>query len=196
MSIDYITLLLVNTIIGLLAGAWFVWRGLDGPNHKPWAAVFAVAGGVLLIVGLHMTLTWPIQDVHTPDKVIHLRFANSAFGEMSVLFGALLAAIALALAKGWDLRPVSVYAFFVGVTAIVLGACTIHCWMTAVPSLTAAGYLLSGAGAVLAAVALWAPRLKAIRLASAALLALSALTWIATAFPGYWKHMEMLSGKV
>ena len=178
MSIDYITLLLVNTIVGLLAGAFFLWKGLDGPNHKPWAALFAAAGLVLLVMGIHMTATWPIQDVRPPDKpdtVMHLRYANLAFGESSVLFGALLLAIALSLAKGWDLRPIAIYAFFVGVTAIVLGASMWRFWLTAAPPLTAAGYISSGAGAVLASFALWLPRVKTLRRTSAALLALSAL---------------------
>jgi len=193
MFIDYITLLLVNTIVGLLAGALFLWKGVDGPNHKPWSAIFAMPGMVLLVMGIHMAATWPVQDVHLPDKVVHLRFANSAFGESSALFGALLLGIALSLAKGWDLRPVALYSFFAGVTAIVLGASMWYFWLTAVPLLTAAGYISAGAGAVLASAALLAPRLKALRCASAALLALSALAWIATAFPGYWKHMESLS---
>jgi hypothetical protein len=47
---------------------------------------------------------------------------------------------------------------------------------------------------VLASIALWAPRIRAIRRASAILLALSALTWMATVVPAYWAHMKMLSG--
>ena len=190
MSIDYITVLLVNTIVGLLAGAMFLWKGLDGPNHKPWAAVFAMAGGVLLVMGIHMAATWPIQDFKLPDKVMHLRYANSAFGEMSILFGALLLGLALSLAKGWDLRPVSVYAFFTGVTAVVLGVCMWWLSLTKMPPVTGAGYILAGLGAMVASVALWRPANKALRRVGAVLLALAALVWLMTVIPAYWAHME------
>jgi putative membrane protein len=86
------------------------------------------------------------------------------------------------------------YAFFVGMTAIVLGASVAHFGLTLMPPLTAVGYISAGAGAVLASIALWAPRIRAIRRASAILLALSALTWMATVVPAYWAHMKMLSG--
>ena len=188
-NIDYITLLLVNSIVGLLAGAAFLWKGLDGPNHRPWAAVFAMSGLVLLVMGVHMAATAPMRDVHLGDKVINLHFANLAFGETSVLFGALLLGVALCLAKGWDLLPMSIYAFFVGVTSIVLGAGIWNHWLTKVPPLAAVGFISAGAGAILTPLALWRPKIKALRRAAAALLALAALAWIATAYPGYWAHL-------
>ena len=113
-------------------------------------------------MGIHMTATWPIQDVHMGDKVIHLRFANCAFGEMSVLFRGAAggdrgvagegvgpsACVRVRLLRRRDgHRPrTSVYYFD----------------LTKLPALTAAGYILSGAARC------WPPwpsgaRLKALR---------------------------------
>jgi putative membrane protein len=207
-GIDYITLLLVNSAIGLLAGAAFLWKGLDGPDHRPWSPLFAMAGLVLLLMGLHMAATWPVKEFLPPAaapsaqasslpvaavKAVNLRFANVAFGKMSVLFGALLLGVGLSMAKGWNLRPVGLYAFVVGVVSIAIGIGIWHLHLTAAPPLTMAGYVLAGAGAVLTPLALLRPQAKTPRRLAAIPLALSAMVWMVSAIPGYWAHLEGFS---
>ena len=60
MFIDYITLMLINMVAGLVLLADFVYRGLDGANPKRWIPGFGLVGAIALVTGLHMTLTWPV----------------------------------------------------------------------------------------------------------------------------------------
>lgn len=59
-------------------------------NTGGWSLAFAVPGLILLVMGLHMSLTWPMAAQGFP-------FDNVIFGEPSVAFGALLLAAALYL---------------------------------------------------------------------------------------------------
>lgn len=183
MFIDYITLLLVNMVAGFALLAGFVYRGQDNPDQKKWVPGFAMTGLVAFVFGAHMTATWPVMGAY-----------NSAFGEMSVLFGVIFLAAALAIAMNWSLMTVAVYAFFAGLAAIVLGVRIIDLHMTKYHHLAGIGYILSGLGGVFAAPSLihlgkhrWYCAL------AAALLALAALIWAITAYPAYWFHMAGFS---
>ena len=92
MFIDYITLMLINMVAGLVLLADFVYRGLDGANLKRWIPGFGLVGAIALATGLHMMWTWPIPGSF-----------NISFGETTVLFGGLYVATAMAIAQGWDL---------------------------------------------------------------------------------------------
>ncbi|MDI6909190.1 DUF981 domain-containing protein [Nocardioides sp.] len=50
---------------------------------EAWAAFFGITGGLLLVTGLHTTLTWPFGDGG-------FEYANIAFGQPAAGFGALL----------------------------------------------------------------------------------------------------------
>lgn len=78
MFIDYITLMLINLVAGLVLLAAYVYFGLDEPNQKRWIPGFGVVGAIALVTGLHMTFTWPV-----------IGSFNIAFGETTVLFGIL-----------------------------------------------------------------------------------------------------------
>jgi len=212
-AIDYITLLLVNTAAGLIAGALFLWRGLGGTeqNSRPWAAVFAAAGLVSLVMGVHMSATWPVKDApipatpavaatadhaavpEQPAKTADLRFANIAFGETCVLFGALMLGLALALAKGWSLLPISIYSAVLGATAVAEAFAIWDIGITAKPWMAAGGFALAGAGALLVPLAVWRPGVKPIRWLAGAALAASGLVWLATGLPAYYMHLRMFS---
>jgi putative membrane protein len=212
--IDYITLLLVNSAAGLLAGAIFLCKGLSGPeqNHRPWAAVFAAAGLLSFVMGVHMSATWPVKEIVMPAQAastapagdhagasqpagnkINLRFANVAFGETCAIFGALMLGLALSLAKGWSLVPIAVYAAITGAASVTLGAAILSLGLTAKPPMAAAGFLLAGVGAILALPAVWRPTMRGVRMLAAILLALAALVWLATGLPAYWMHMQNFS---
>ncbi len=64
MVIDYIALMLINTVAGLVLLADFVYRGLDGANLKRWIPGFGLVGAIALATGLPMTfpvaLTFPL----------------------------------------------------------------------------------------------------------------------------------------
>ncbi len=179
MFIDYISLMLINMAAGLLVLAWFYVRGLGKDDLRPWAAPFAATGLVALIGGLHMTFTWPVIGPY-----------NSLFGEMSVLFGAVYLAAALALGMGWSLRPVSVYAFVAGLAAVLLGVRIIHLNLTAMPVLSGVGFILTGAAGLLLGfvVCVKSPPL---RMFAAVVVLAAAAVWALTAGMAYWMHAEM-----
>ncbi|KAA1426618.1 DUF981 domain-containing protein [Nocardioides antri] len=52
-------------------------------NSEGWAAFFAITGALLLVTGLHTTLTWPFGGGG-------FEYANIAFGQPAAGFGALL----------------------------------------------------------------------------------------------------------
>ena len=57
MFINYITLMLINMVAGLVLLADFVYRGLDGANLKRWIPGFGLVGAIALVTGLHMMWT-------------------------------------------------------------------------------------------------------------------------------------------
>ncbi|PZO37965.1 MAG: hypothetical protein DCF17_15210 [Shackletoniella antarctica] len=183
MFIDYITLMLINMVAGLVLLADFVYRGLDGANLKRWIPGFGLVGAIALITGLHMTLTWPVPGSF-----------NISFGETTVLFGGLYVAAAIAIAQGWDLFPLTIYAFFAGLTSIVVGARMIDLGQTQQPLVAGLGFILTGLGGVLAAPTLVYLRgNKNWRTLGAGVLLLAALVWAIIGYRAYWGHMEGFS---
>ena len=177
---DYLTLLLINMTAGLVLLAAYVFLDLDGTNQKRWSPAFAMVGAVAALCGLHMAWTWPLPGSF-----------NCAYGETSVLFGVLFLGAALALAKGWGLMPITIYAFFAGLAAVVVGIRIAHLDMTQAPGMAATGFILTGLGGMLAFVALQLKSSKAFRTIGAIVLLIAALIWLVTAVPGIWGHLSM-----
>ena len=187
MQNDYITILLINMAAGLLIFAHYVLLGMGRANQKGWVPAFGAVGLVAFCVGLHMTLTWPI-----PGKYA---WANVAYGEMSVLLGAAFLAGALAVAYARYLVPVSLYALFAGIAAIVLGVFIARNGLTNQPTVAAAGFLLTGAaGAFLPLVALLG-RGVFVRVVEAIIAAAAAIIWLIVGYGAYWQHMVNLAGQ-
>jgi len=184
MFIDYITLMLINMVAGLVLLADFVYRGLDGANLKRWIPGFGLVGAIALATGLHMMWTWPIPGSF-----------NISFGETTVLFGGLYVATALAIAQGWDLLTLTVYAFFAGLTSILVGARIIDLGQTQRPLIAGLGFILTGLGGVLAAPTLVYLRdNKTWRTVGAGVLLLAALVWAVIGYMAYWSHLDGFSG--
>jgi putative membrane protein len=183
MFIDYITLLLINMVAGYFLLSAYVAMGLDDPLDKRWAPGFAVVGLIAFVFGLHMALTWPVIGQY-----------NSAFGEMSVLYGVIFLGAALAIAKGWSLASVAVFAFFPGAAAVLLGVRIMDLNLTQTPRLAGTGFILSGLGGVFAAPTLLYLRSSRLYRGLAALVLLAAAAvWAHIGYHAYWGHMESFS---
>ena len=183
MFIDYITLMLINMVAGLVLLADFVYRGLEGANPKRWIPGFGLVGGIALATGLHMIWTWPVPGSF-----------NISFGETSVLFGGLYLAASVALAMSWDLLTITVYAFFAGLTSIVVGIRVINLGQTRQPLVAGIGFVLTGLGGVLAAPTLvYLKHNQGWRTLGAVVLLLAALIWAIIGYRAYWGHMASFS---
>ncbi len=194
MFMDYITLMLVNMAAGLLVLAAFFVFGLDRPGQRNWAAAFAAVGIVALAMGYHMTTTWPIPDLSKAGPhMSNLKFANVAFGETTVLLGAIFLALSLATAMGWELMPVGVLAVLPGLAAIVLGAAISHGNLTQSPALTTAGFVLSGLGGLLAPLAIGLRKMNMVRYGMAVILLAASGIWTLVGMGAYWMHIENFS---
>jgi putative membrane protein len=103
-------------------------------------------------------------------------------------------AAAIAIAQGWDLFPLTIYAFFAGLTSIVVGARMIDLGQTQQPLVAGLGFILTGLGGVLAAPTLVYLRdNKNWRTLGAGVLLLAALVWAIIGYRAYWGHMEGFS---
>ncbi|MBD2256757.1 DUF981 domain-containing protein [Pseudanabaena sp. FACHB-2040] len=179
MFVNYIALMLINMVAGLVMLATFVYQGFDS-NPKRWVPGFGMTGAIALITGLHMVLTWPVRGSF-----------NIAFGETTVLFGILFLATAVALAMSWGLLSVAIYAFFVGLTSILIGLRLITLDLTRRPLISGLGFVLTGLGGVLAApTLLYLKDNRPWRLLGTAVLLIAALIWAFTGYMAYWGHME------
>ena len=179
MFIDYLTLLLINMAAGLVAVAFFVLRGLDDPNKARWTPAFAMPGLIALIGGLAIAMTWPLPGPY-----------SAAFGDLSVLLGVLLLGTALALSRGWDLLPVTIYAFFGGLAAVLVGVRCIVLQLTAMPALTGVGMILTGIAGIFAGPVLCMHLGRTWRVLGAVVLLAAAAIWAFDGFAGYWMHLE------
>ncbi len=180
MFIDYITLLLVNMVAGYFLLGLYVYRGLDDPLHPRWAPGFAAVGLVALVFGAHMAATWPLPGAY-----------SSAYGEMSVLFGMVFLGAALSISRRWSLTSVTIFAFFAGAAAVLLGARIIGLQMTQSRVLAGTGFILSGLGGVFAAPTLVCLRTnRSWRLLGALVMVGAAAIWANIGYFAYWGHME------
>lgn len=181
--IDYLTLMLVNTAAGFLTVAAFLVWGLGAPDIRGWAAPLATVGLIALLTGLHLIFVWPLPGPY-----------NILFGELTVLMAAALLGLALSAGLGWSLAPMSLYVALAGLTAIWLGARVIGQGLTAAPTLSGIGFILSGGGAVLVAIVLYLRDQRPLAMVAAVALTLGALIWLLVAFGAYRMHIQKEGG--
>jgi len=183
MFIDYLTLIMINMVAGTAILAYYLWRGLDEADHRPYAAAFAGVGLLALVLGLQLSFTWPLPGSY-----------NIGYGEATTLFGVVFLTTALALSQGWNLVPVAIYAFFAGVDAIIVGARILSLGLTKEPLISAVGFILAGLGGVLAApFFLWLKDNRTVRLLAVLLLLATALLWAVTFYNSLWGHLDSFS---
>ena len=179
MFIDFLTLVMINLIAGTVLLAFYLWKGIDEKDQRPYAAGFFAAGLISLITGLQLSFTWPLPGSY-----------NIAFGDTSTLFGVVFLATSLALWQGWDLIPVSLYAFFAGAEAILVGYVIMSQKLTQEPLLSAIGFFLAGLGGVGAfPFFMWFKDNKAVRWVAIAILVVTAALWAVTFYGSVIGHM-------
>ncbi len=180
MFIDYVTLMLINMAAGLFILAAFLWKDIEKENNQFWAPAFALPGLIAAVCGFAMTFSWPLPKPY-----------NTAFGETSILLGLLFLAAAWSLAKGWELLPLGIYAFFAGLTGMLIGIRIINLGLTSSPLVSGLGFILTGSGGVFAAAVLINRHKKWLRIVGVAVLVAAALIWTRTAFLAYWVHLHV-----
>ncbi len=178
--IDYVTLMLVNMVAAFFLLGCFVWRGLDTEDRVNWAPAFGICGLVATVCGFVMTFTWPLPKPF-----------NMTYGEMSVLLGVLFLGAAWTLARGWELMPLTIYAFFAGAAAVVLGIRIIELGLTLSPILSGVGFILSGAAGMFSPVVAWQFQQKELRVISSIVLFAISGIWSCTAYLAYWAHIAV-----
>jgi putative membrane protein len=179
---DYITLLLINMSAALILLAMYLLFGLNNPAARGWAAGFAAVGLTAFVAGGYMALAWPLGE--------KLAWVNMTYGETTTLLGALYLGAALAVAKGWDLIGVSIPAALAGGVGIVLGIAIYQHDATNQPLLSASGFILTGAGAVLVLPAVLLRRVPLMRIVAAIPLLVAGLIWALTGYMAYWMHFK------
>jgi putative membrane protein len=180
MFIDYLTLVMSNMVAGTALLAYYVWKGLDDSDQRPYAAAFGMVGLLAIVLGLHLSFTWPLPGSY-----------NIGYGEATTLFGVVFLATAIALSQGWDLLPVTIYAFFAGVDAIVVGVRILSLGLTKEPLISAVGFVLAGLGGVFSAPFFkWFKENKTVRLLAALVLLATVAIWAVTFYASLWAHLE------
>ncbi len=178
MFTDYLTLMLINMVVAHVVLSWFLWRETNLEHRACWAPAFGACGLVAAVCGFIMTFTWPLPGPY-----------NIAYGELTVLLGVLFLAAAWAMAKNWNLAPLGIYAFFAGLTAVLMGLRFINLSLTTHPVMSGLGFILTGSGGILTSVVLVKYSWKGLRRLTALILLVAAAIWLYTAFLAYWNHM-------
>lgn len=132
---------------GLLGFAWFLRQLIRDEivESEGWASFFGVTGLLLLVTGLHTTMTWPFGGEG-------FEYANIAFGQPAAAFGALLLFAAVYLWRHRDLfaaeavdvpsvnarmlralRPVSIFVGALGLGMAVLAVSFVRFQLGAAP---------------------------------------------------------------
>jgi hypothetical protein len=140
----YNELVAITAGAGLLGFGWFLTHLLRGTriDSEGWAGFFGVTGLLLLVLGLHTTVTWPFGG----DG---FEYANIAFGQPAAGFGALLLFAAVYLwrhrtlfagdaddvnaAALSALKPVSIFVGALGLGMAVLAVAFVRFQLGAAP---------------------------------------------------------------
>ena len=140
----YNELVAVTAGVGLIGFAWFVMQLVQRKRveSEGWAAFFGITGVLLFGMGLHTTVTWPFGGEG-------FEYANIAFGQPAVGFGALLLFAALYLWRNRELfagdpgiasetalaamKPVSLFVGALGLAMAVLAITFVRFQLGAAP---------------------------------------------------------------
>ena len=183
MFIDYLTLIMINLVAGTVLLAYYLWKGMDEADQRPYAAAFFVTGLLGVITGLQLSFTWPLPGSF-----------NVGYGDAATLFGFVFLGTAIALWQGWSLVPIALYSFFAGVDAIIVGLRLYSLNLGKEPLIAAIGFVLAGLGGVGAFPFLqWFKGNKTVRWLGIAVLLLAAAIWAVTFYSSLWGHMESFS---
>jgi putative membrane protein len=183
MFVDFLTLVMINLVAGTVLLAYYLWRGIDEKDQRPYAAAFFGVGLLSLVTGLQLSFTWPLPGSY-----------NVGYGDTTTLFGVVFLATSLALWQGWNLLPVSIYAFFAAIDALIVGVRIWSLQLTQEPLISAVGFVLSGlAGLGVFPFFMWFRKNKTVRWIGILLLLGTAVLWGITFYGSLWGHMTSFS---
>jgi putative membrane protein len=183
MFIDYLTVVMINLVAGSVLLAYYLWKGIDEKDQRPYAAAFLATGLLSLIAGLQLSFTWPLPGSF-----------NVGYGDATTLFGVVFLAAGIALSQGWSLLPVSIYAFFAGIDAVVVGIRILSLGLGQEPVVAAAGFVLAGLGGLGAFPFFqWFRKNQVVRWIAILLLLATAAIWAVTFYSALWAHMASFS---
>jgi putative membrane protein len=180
MFIDFLTLVMINLVAGTVLLAFYLWKGIDEKDQRPYASAFLMTGLLSLITGLQLAFTWPLPGSY-----------NIAYGDATALFGVVFLATGLSLWQGWNLLPVTIYAFFAGADAVIIGARILSLQLGKEPLIAAVGFVLAGLGGLGSfPFFMWFKDNKTVRWVGILILLAAAAIWAATFYPSIWGHLE------
>jgi putative membrane protein len=180
MFIDFLTLVMINLVAGTVLLAYYLWRGIDEEDSRPYAPAFFVTGLVSLVCGLQISFNWPLPGSY-----------NVGYGDATTLFGVVFLATALSLWQRSSLIPVSIYSFFAAIDALIVGIRIYSLQLTKEPLISAVGFILAGfSGLGVFPFLMWFRQNKMVRYIGIVLLLGSALLWAITFYGSLWGHME------
>jgi putative membrane protein len=179
MFIDYLTLMLINLVAGLVLMSAWIFLDVDTAAQRRWGPGMIMAGLLALATGLHMIFTWPLPGAY-----------NILYGEMSVFFGILLLGLGFVVLAGLDLLPVALYAEFVGLASLLIGIQVLKLGLTKEPVLSGLGFLWMGFIGLGAVPMLRLRGVPAFRIFGALGLLVGAVIWGVTGYMAYWGHVE------
>ena len=179
MFIDFLTLVMINLVAGTVVLAYYLWRGIDEKDQRGYAAVFFGIGLVGLLTGLQISFSWPLPGAY-----------NVGYGDATTLFGVVFLTTSIALYFGSSLIPVSIYAFFAAIDALIVGARIWSLQITQEPLVSAVGFILAGlAGLGVFPFLMWFRENRMVRMIGVLLLLGTALVWGITFYGSLWAHM-------
>ncbi|HKI97576.1 MAG TPA: DUF981 domain-containing protein [bacterium] len=179
MFIDYLTLMLINMVAGLVLLAAWIFLDVGTPGERRWVPGMLMAGFLALATGLHMIFTWPLVGSY-----------NILYGEMSVFYGILLVGVGFTVMMGLDLLPVAIYAEFVGLAAVLIGIQVLKLDLTQHPTISGVGFIWMGLVGLGAVPMLRMRSVPAFRIFGAAGLLIAAVIWGVTGYMAYWGHVK------
>ncbi len=183
MFIDYLTLMLVNLVAGLVLMAVWIFVDFGTEGERRWGTGLLMAGLLALVTGLHMVFTWPLPGSF-----------NILFGEMSVFFGVLLLGLGFSVLFRLDLFPVAVYGAFVGLASLLIGIQVLNLGLTNNPALTGSGFIWMGVIGLGAVPMLALRAVPVFRIFGAVGLLIAAVIWGVVGYMAYWNHVQPFSG--
>jgi len=179
MFIDYLTLIMINLVAGTVLLAFYLWKGMDEVDQRPYAAAFFATGLIGLVTGLQLSFTWPLPGSF-----------NVGYGDAATLFGVVFLGTSIALWQGWSLVPVSLYSVFAGIDAIIVGFRLYSLKLGQEPLVAAIGFILAGLGGIGAfPFLMWFKGNKAMRWIAIVILLVTAGIWAVTFYSALWAHM-------
>lgn len=152
-----------NTMMGLVVGVIILMvplfmRSLDvnpGRSVSGFGWGFIAAGGFLAFTGMHMTLTWPLEQI---EGVFCCAVDNVTFGEPAAIYGLLTLIAGFAILRAEDraerglreldmvatLRPILYIAAVAGFAIVLFGIAGLHFGQWRPPTVEPIARLLAG----------------------------------------------------